>query len=317
MTLNSDDSDPLTRAFCSLEGVSVGDAFGERFFGFQHGASIFIDDADLLDAIEARVLPPPPWHYTDDTDMALSIVSILAECEGIDEDDLAQSFALRYDPRRGYGDAMHRLLPQFSGGGDWRELAPALFGGSGSFGNGAAMRVAPIGAYFADDAEEAVEQARRSAVVTHAHPEAVAGAIALAVAAAYACRFKGKTPPGPREFVEALLRHIPKSVVRQRVSEARDLLPGGSISLAVSALGNGSEISAMDTVPFVLWCAAQHLDNYEEVLWLTVSGLGDRDTTCAMVGGVVACYTSIEGIPAAWRQAREPLPIWVMNYSGG
>ena len=44
--------------------------------------------------------------------------------------------------------------------------------------------------------------------------------------------------------------------------------------------------------------------------WLTVSGLGDRDTTCAIVGGIVACYVGEEGIPAAWLQAREPLPDW-------
>jgi ADP-ribosylglycohydrolase len=57
-----------------------------------------------------------------------------------------------------------------------------------------------------------------------------------------------------------------------------------------------------------MWCAAQHLDNYEEALWLTVSGLGDRDTTCAIVGGIVSLHTGVEGIPAAWRRAREPLP---------
>ena len=51
-------------------------------------------------------------------------------------------------------------------------------------------------------------------------------------------------------------------------------------------------------------------DSYEEALWLTVSGLGDRDTTCAMVGGIVALYTGVKGIPAPWMQAREPLPQW-------
>jgi ADP-ribosylglycohydrolase len=57
-----------------------------------------------------------------------------------------------------------------------------------------------------------------------------------------------------------------------------------------------------------MWSAAQHLDNYEEALWLTVSGLGDRDTICAIVGEIVSFHTGVEGIPAAWRRAREPLP---------
>jgi ADP-ribosylglycohydrolase len=68
-------------------------------------------------------------------------------------------------------------------------------------------------------------------------------------------------------------------------------------------------------VPFVLWCAAQSLDDYEEALWLTVAGLGDRDTTCAMVGGIVSCYTGVDAIPAAWRASREPLPDWPFEES--
>ncbi len=75
-------------------------------------------------------------------------------------------------------------------------------------------------------------------------------------------------------------------------------------------LGNGSRISAQDTVPFVLWCAAQHLDNYEQALWLVAAGQGDMDTNCAMVGGIVATYTESKGIPAEWLRRREPLPNW-------
>jgi len=61
-------------------------------------------------------------------------------------------------------------------------------------------------------------------------------------------------------------------------------------------------------VPFSLWCAARHLDDFTEAMWTTVSGLGDRDTTCAIVGGIVACAVGEEGIPKAWQSAREPLP---------
>ena len=77
-------------------------------------------------------------------------------------------------------------------------------------------------------------------------------------------------------------------------------------------LGNGVKVSAQDTVPFCLWCAAKYLDNYEEAMWATVSALGDRDTTCAIVGGIVACYTGVEGIPPDWLAAREPLPDWIL-----
>jgi ADP-ribosylglycohydrolase len=52
------------------------------------------------------------------------------------------------------------------------------------------------------------------------------------------------------------------------------------------------------------------LSDYEEAMWQTVSGFGDRDTTCAIVGGIVAAYTGIEGIPSAWRAAQETLSEW-------
>jgi ADP-ribosylglycohydrolase len=293
-------SDPLTRALCSLEGLSVGDAFGERYF---------VTDAE--EVIDARYLPRPPWRFTDDTQMALSIVSVLRQSGRIDQDQLGTDFSAHYDNTRGYGPAMHQLVPMIWLPGSWRMMAPRLFQGQGSFGNGAAMRVAPIGAYFADDLQASASNAALSAEVTHAHPEAIAGAMAVAVAASLACRLRGAgTLPMPAEFIEAILPFVPAGLVRDGIESARDLHPDASVNAAVATLGNGDGVSAQDTVPFVLWCAAKHLISYEEALWLTVSGLGDRDTTCAIVGGIVACCTGLEGIPDAWRQAREPLPDW-------
>jgi len=116
--------------------------------------------------------------------------------------------------------------------------------------------------------------------------------------------------PSKEQFLDLVLPLVPHSEVRSRIRRARELELSGSIWAAVDALGNGLEVSAQDTVPFVLWCAAQHLDSYEDALWLTASGLGDVDTTCAMVGGIVACYGGVEAIPAAWRSSLEPLPDW-------
>ncbi len=75
---------------------------------------------------------------------------------------------------------------------------------------------------------------------------------------------------------------------------------------AVKQLGTGLRITAMDTVPYCLWCAAHHLGDYEEALWQTVAGLGDRDTTCAIVGGIVAL--SAGEVPSGWVRRREVLP---------
>jgi ADP-ribosylglycohydrolase len=193
----------MARALVSLDGLSVGDAFGERYFLHPHVAQLIIG---------ARGLPEPPWRYTDDTQMALSIVETLRAHGEVNQTFLAKSFGKRYDISRDYGPAMHQLLPMVRSGKRWEQEARSLFGGQGSWGNGSAMRVAPLGAYFADDLDAVVEHAAKSAVVTHAHDEAVAGAIAIAVAAALACesREKGK-PLEPDAFFEQVLARIPES----------------------------------------------------------------------------------------------------------
>lgn len=299
--------DPIARTRCSLEGLSVGDAFGETFF-------VHPDLAEGL--IAQRALAARKWNYTDDTLMALSVFSVLRRHGCIHEATLARSFAERYERTRGYGAAMHRLLWEIKCGEDWSDRAQSLFGGQGSFGNGAAMRVAPVGAYFADDIDTVVEQAARSAIVTHTHDEAIAGAIAVAVAVARACELRdSKVVLNQSEFLDLVLPHVPESEVRSRILKGRDMPADATVQFAVSVLGNGVKVSAQDTVPFALWCAGKKLSNFEDAMWLTVSGLGDRDTNCAIVGGIVASFTGTEAIPGDWLTAREPLPSWPFTES--
>ena len=293
----------IRRAAQSLEGLSCGDAFGERFF---------LPRAVAESMIQEKAVPAPPWFYTDDTVMALSIVETLAEHQEIKPDSLALSFASRYDSARGFGAAMHQLLPAIRRQPEsWRTQAAALFRGQGSFGNGSAMRVAPLGAYFADDPEKIAQQASLSSIPTHCHPEAVAGAIAVALAAGFAWRMKDSAePPDSQKFLDRVHQHVPDSHVRKGIRNAIELSPQASVQSAVARLGNGSAVTAPDTVPFALWCAGRHLGSYEAALWTTVSGSGDRDTTCAIVGGIVVMYAGGESIPVEWLERREQLSGW-------
>jgi ADP-ribosylglycohydrolase len=113
-----------------------------------------------------------PW--TDDTAMALSLLRVLDRHGHVDQDALATEFADSYaaDPHRCYGASMHQVLRAIGEGEAWAPVTARQFDGMGSWGNGPAMRVAPLGAWFSGDLDAAVTQASRSAVVTHAHPEA-------------------------------------------------------------------------------------------------------------------------------------------------
>jgi ADP-ribosylglycohydrolase len=283
----------MYRARASLDGLATGDAFGEQFFR----------STDLARSLVAtRTLPVAPWRYTDDTAMALSIVDVLAECGTIEQDRLAMLFGERFkaEPARGYGRGACEVLDDIAAGVHWRVVARNAIGGRGSMGNGAAMRVAPVGAWFADDPGAAAEHARRSAAVTHAHPEGQAGAIAVAVAAAAVAA----SVRDPHALFESVLASTPASETWDLVQEASRLSPDTPIGVAVTVLGNGSHALSQDTVPFCLWCAAWHLGRFEDAMWHTVAGLGDRDTTCAIVGGILAADVGVE-LPQAWLAARE------------
>jgi ADP-ribosylglycohydrolase len=288
--------DRRTRALNSLSGLTLGDALGSQFFVPSHRT-----------ALTNRQPPPGPWPWTDDAEMACSVFAVLAAAGHVDQDRLAASFADHHDFDRGYGPAVNRMLRLVREGGAWRELAGNLFDGQGSWGNGAAMRVAPLGAWFADDLGEAARQAALSAEVTHTHPEGVAGAIAVAVAAALAA---DPHPPAPPEFLDEVLRWVPAGQVHDGVRTARDLAHVPSAAAAARELGNGSRTSAPDTVPYALWAAARHLGDYEEAIWTTASAGGDVDTTCAIAGGIVAAHVGVAGLPARWWATCEPLPGW-------
>lgn len=280
----------LANAIQSLEGLSVGDAFGELFF---HLSPYQTSPADL---------PAGPWRWTDDTHMALSIVEILKTYGQIDQDALAQAFARRFtqEPYRGYAGGAMWLLAQVANGVDWHEISPRLFG-NGSYGNGAAMRVAPLGGYFYDDLKRAAHEAQLSAVVTHAHPEGQAGAIAVAVAAGIAAN---KPHPTGYDFLKEVLLYVPEGVTKERLQAAMQI-PPEDLHAAILKLGTGKEVTAQDTVPFCIWSAAYRLDSFEDALWWTAKGMGDCDTTCAIVGGIVAL--SAPKIPDLWLERRESL----------
>ncbi|WP_308191752.1 ADP-ribosylglycohydrolase family protein [Kitasatospora humi] len=283
----------------SLHGLAVGDAYGAQHFVPEN-----------LEVLRAGRLPATPWPWTDDAEMACSVFATLRRCGTVNQWELGRSFAQHHDFDRGYGAAMHRLLRESREGG-WRpERAAGLFGGQGSWGNGAAMRVAPLGAWFAVDPAQAAWQAARSATVTHTHPEAVAGAVAVAVAAAVAADSRGRRL-APEELLRPVIELTPAGRVRDAIGEALELAKQPHVELAAHRLGNGRNVSAYDTGPFTLWCAARHLDDFAAGLRATASAGGDVDTTCAIVGGILSARLGVAGIPQEWSAAVEQLPDWV------
>ncbi len=106
-----------------------------------------------------------------------------------------------------------------------------------------------------------------------------------------------------------VLEHTPRSDARRGIDQAATLDFGLSIESVVSRLGNGRRISRQDTVPFCLWVAANHLNDYQMAIVCTIRGGGDIDTNCAIVGGIVSLAVGRDGIPKDWLTDREGLVI--------
>ncbi len=291
----------LERAREVLEGLSVGDAVGEAL-SYQYHRCREIDDFSAF--------RPGTLRFTDDSEMAIALYDTLQMIGGVEEDVVAWAYASRFrrDPERGYGKMARRILEEIGRGADWRDISPTAFG-HGSFGNGAAMRVAPLGSFFAEDLGVIPEMAARSARVTHYHPEGIAGSIAVAMATAAAFNSRGlPSEEAVRAIWDSVLSFTPESKVRTRLALARGLAAATHAEVA-REYGNGAEVSAQDTVPFCIWSACENIGNYQEAILATLEVGGDCDTNCAITGSIVTAFAGLACIPEQWLRAREPLSL--------
>ncbi len=201
-----------------LLGLALGDALGGCFEG---------QSADYITrrypSPQALMNEPPleTLHYTDDTQMAIGVAEALIEDGTIREATLCRKFAANYVPSRGYGFGTRRVLEAMSAGEDYRTVAETYYPG-GSFGNGAAMRVAPVGLLFHRDFQQVREQARLSALPTHLHPLAIEGAQLLACGIAFALRAEAFAP---RSFFDELLAQCELEEYRRKLELRRQTTP--------------------------------------------------------------------------------------------
>lgn len=108
----------------------------------------------------------PESTFTDDSVLTCAVAAAILNGRGYG--GAIRDFGLRY-PDRGYGGFFSR----------W--LADPTMGPYNRWGNGSAMRAAPVGLAF-DSLERVLAKAEHSAAVTHNHPEGIRGAQAVALA---------------------------------------------------------------------------------------------------------------------------------------
>jgi poly(ADP-ribose) glycohydrolase ARH3 len=287
MSPPANSSAPLRDRFLGgLLGLAVGDGLGAPYEGLT-GLDIFhrFGPPDVVAANPAG----ETLYYTDDTQMMIGVAETLAEHGRVVADDLMRAFVANYHPDRGYGRGARQILETAATGGDWRAVAETIFPG-GSLGNGAAMRVAPVGLLFCDDLEAVWKEAARSAKPTHRHPVGIEAAQVLATAVALAAT---SATIDRRAFLNELLKRSKTEEIRWSLRTAIRLRRGDSIA------GLGHTLEAHRSVVTAIAAFAACPTDYALAVGRVI-GLGDdTDTLAAMTGALCGAFGGLSAVPAA------------------
>jgi len=242
-------------------------------------------------------------RFTDDTQMTLCVAEWLTTNEAPSGKTLLEHFCHAYEPWRHYGPGTRLILESFPNAKDrWADLATAMFP-QGSYGNGSAMRVAPVGLLFHNDLHALIEAARISSAVTHSHPLAIQGAVLQATAVASATR--GVTQYEP--FLKTLmmsLSHFQElgediAIYKKALGRIFEGLKQAISPLKMSALlGNG--IKAQEAVPMAIYCYLANPSSYERAVESAIFLGGDTDTIASMTGAISGAALGEKHIPQRW-----------------
>lgn len=283
-----------SRFIGSLVGSALGDAIGEMAFAFPERET-------LLEAVSAA----PELRYTDDTAMALALGESLLMVGDVDQQHLGKTFHRHYrrEPWRGYGPGPPAIFAAVEQHGvSYQEAARRLYD-NGSLGNGAAMRIGPLGLFF-HRCPTLVEKARLSAATTHVHPIGMDGAAVQALAVAQALTLDAERRPDFRTFLQRLTFPTLVQELREKL-QALEALLVQEVPEQEAARILGRSVRADESLPFALYAFLRNPCRFEDCLLCAVLNDGDRDTVGAMAGAVCGAFLGIEAIPAAWRNKLE------------
>jgi len=276
-------------------GSGLGDAIGEIAFQYPEKERLCIQ-VEGMDQL----------RYTDDTAMAIGLAESLQRVRRIDQEDLGDTFSRNYTREPWRGDAMGppAIFARVQRSGvSYIEAARALFGGSGSFGNGAAMRIAPVGLVF-HRSPDLYSQACASAEVTHAHPIGMDGAAVQALAIATATSLPQGEQFEEEKFIRKLIEFARTREIQVKMRSVHTLL-AERVLPDVAAESLGRSVAVHESMPFAIYAFLKHPKSFEGCLFCAVLNGGDRDTLGAMAGAISGAYLGIEAIPPTWREKLE------------
>ncbi|MFA5073520.1 MAG: ADP-ribosylglycohydrolase family protein [Nitrospirota bacterium] len=272
----------------SLIGTAIGDSLSARIEGIT----------------DVQSLPKMGPRYTDDTVMTLAVAESLIERKGYDYWDMTDRLVRNYEqePWRRYGTDIPRIFRMMQSGKMGFGMLDRQLYSEGSFGNGAAKRVSPVGLLYHDNPRMMREIAYHTAGITHSNDLALEGAALQACAVALAVL----TNPGElkaHEFLGALRIFTKPGPYQEKLKIIMQFLTERAEKTTVlQELGNGNE--ALHSVPTAIYAFLVN-DGFENAVAYAVSLGGDSDTIGAMCGAIAGAYYGRETIPDRWKEKVE------------
>lgn len=287
--METDRSETIQDKFSGcLVGLAIGDALGMPFEGMRSGA-IQKRYQQVTEFVPARGLAL--GQYTDDTKMMFCIAESIAEKGHVDPDDVAQRFIAWFDSGdlRGMGRSCLEGILNLKLGVSWRESGRR---GKWAAGNGAAMRIAPVGLIDADDLERLERDCWAISIITHDNSEAVAGATAVA----YAIALIVTSGVNEQAFLQEIASFVGESHVARHLKKAQSLIEADTPSEnALAALGTTGYV--VETVASALYCFLRTPSDFLTTVSAAVRGGGDTDTIAAIAGAISGAYNGIANMP--------------------
>ena len=183
-------------------------------------------------------------RYTDDTQMTIDLAAHLVNNGSINQDVLARDFAINYKWSRGYGPNRAFVLNKIKADIDWRTASTSKYS-SGSFGNGAAMRISVVALFFHNRQKELSDAIEQSASITHPNSLAITGAALIAQAVIH-----GLYDTEPASAIRSMIVGCKSEAFLIRMTFVHECLLVGDIPDPVrlrQTLGTGT--SAIDSCP--------------------------------------------------------------------
>ena len=279
----------------SMVGTAVGDALGMPVEGLTV-EQVKFRFGKVKDMFSGRL---PAGFYTDDTEMMIGVAESLIENKGFNGENMAKKFIQNLNPLRGYGWGPLQVLNWIREGLAWDEAGKKLYGGEGSYGNGGAMRIAPVGLFYYDNPEKLRLVAYNTTKITHTHKLGLEGAIVQAYAVALAVNLNPEKSFDPKNFLQKIYDFTQDRIYQEKIKLVKLLLEkDADISEVVLKLGNG--IEAFNSVPTAIYSFLLNYGSFEDSVVYAVNLGGDTDTLGAMTGAIAGAYHGIKKIPKRW-----------------